>query len=159
MYEAVLIFLLSLGCLNKASRPFAAIMVANMAINYLIVIQYGLFIWVPVVDAAAFISMAWFTLKRPSWWTFLVSELAFAAVISHVAYWTLDAFGLYFGSQYQIVLGGAFILSALILVLGGYDVGKLVGTAWRSLASAFDMRRRHGYSGSSAIQDHSEDAR
>ena len=159
MYEAVLAFFLVLGCLNKACRPFAAIMVANMAVNYLIVLKYGLFIWVPAVDAAAFIGMAWFTLKRPSWWSFLVCELAFAAVVSHVVYWTLDAFGLYFGPQYQIVLGGAFILSALVLVFGGYDGGKLVGAAWRSLARTHDQRRRHGYSGSSAVQDHREDAR
>lgn len=159
MYEAVLIFLLALGCLNKASRPFAAIMVANMAVNYLVVLQYGLFIWIPAVDAVAFVGMAWFTLKRPSWWSFLATELAFAAVVSHVGYWTLDAFGLYFGPQYQIVLGGAFILSALVLVLGGYDVGKHVGAAWRSLARASDLRRHHGYSRSSAVKDRHEDAR
>lgn len=159
MYEVALAFLLTLGVLNKACRPFAAVMVANMALNYYLVLQHGLFIWVPAVDAAAFIAIAALMLLRPSWWSIMVFELAFAAVLTHVAFLLLDRFGFFFGGEYQTILGGAFLLSALLLVYGGYDGNRLVGAFVRRCFGSADQHRGSGYRGSETLKDHREDVR
>lgn len=142
MYEAVLFLLLVSALVKPDARPFAAVMVANWVVNYIVAGQYGLYAWVSAVDGAAFIALGWLTLRHPRWWSFLIAELTFLSVAVHAAYWLCFGLGLYFGPQYQIVLNGAFILSALILVIGGYDLGRLVGSVFNRIAHAAHLRGR-----------------
>jgi hypothetical protein len=159
MYEAVLGLILVVAALNRAARPFAFVMLANWAVNYFIVSRYGLYGWVPVVDAASFISMAFLTLHHPKWWSFLVAELAFSAVVVHVLYWTSYGFGLYLGQQYQAVLNASFILSALILVIGSYDIWRYVGAAIDSLARLSHIGIRRARTTHQVAKNHQEDAK
>lgn len=142
MYEAVLFLLLVAALVKPDARPFAAVMVANWVVNYIVAGQYSLYAWVAAVDGVAFIALGWLTLRHPRWWSFLIAELTFLSVAVHAAYWLCFGLGLYFGPQYQILLNGAFILSALILVIGGYGIGGLVGSIFNRLALAAYMRAR-----------------
>lgn len=142
IYEAVLVLLLVASLLKSDAHPFASVMVVNWAVNYTLAGQYGLYSWVAAVDGAAFIALGWLTLRRPRWWSFLIAELTFLSVAVHAAYWLCFGFGLYFGPQYQIVLNGAFILSALILVIGGYGIGGVVGSIFNCIANAYYLRAR-----------------
>lgn len=159
MYEAVLGLLLVVAALNGAARPFAFIMLANWAVNYFIVSRYGLYGWVPAVDAACFIGMALFTVRRPHWWSFLVAEMSFAAVAVHAAYWSAISFGLYLGPEYQIVLNGAFLVSALILVFGGYDIAGLVASIGCSLFFSPRLRGSRVHTRTETVENAKEDAR
>lgn len=141
-YEAVLFGLLVAASVKSDARPFAAVMAANWAANYIVAGQYGLHSWVAAIDGAAFVALALLTLRHPRWWSFLIAELTFLSVAIHAAYWFAFGLGLYFGHQYQILLNGAFILSALILVIGGYDLGRVVGSIFNRIAHAANMRAR-----------------
>lgn len=142
IYEAVLSLLLVAASFNRDARPFAAVMAVNFVVNYILAGEYGLYSWVAAVDGAAFITLAWLTLRCPRWWSFLVAELTFLSVAIHAAYWLAFGLGLYFGHQYQILLNGAFILSALILVIGGCGLGRVVGSIFNRIAHAYYLRAR-----------------
>ncbi len=145
MIYAVTMMALGLAVFNRAARPFALVMLANAWANSLITAHPDIYVWVSASDGIAFIALAVLTIRHPAWWSFLISELAFGAVVAHAVYWTLFGFGLYYGVEYKKVLDRAFLLSALTLFMGGYDIGNLVGSAWRRLTGAPDLRRRHVY--------------
>lgn len=152
MYEAVLSCALVPLLFNTRARLFAVVMIANWLANYVLARQYGLFPLVSVSDAMAFIAIAALTIRHPHWWSFMVAQLAFSAVLVHVMYWTTYGLGLDYGRQYQTALNGAFLLSALILFYGGYDVGRLVGSAFNRLALVLALRRGLLHSRSKAVQ-------
>lgn len=155
-YWTALLIILGAALFPKASRPFAVVMLLNIVANETLISQGGhLDPWVSAVDGVAFIALAalsWF--RERKWWAFMVAELAFAAVVVHAAYWTAHGFGLYFGQEYQVILCGAFIVSAAILAFGGYDGKRLVGSAWNSLSHAYHLRRRHVHSGPRPVPSH-----
>lgn len=142
MYEAVLFLLIVAASVKSDARPFAVVMAANWAVNYVVAGQYGLYSWVAAIDGVAFVALALLTLRRPKWWSFLIAELTFLSVVIHAAYWLSFGLGLYFGHQYQILLNGAFILSALILVIGGNNLGRVVGSIFNRIAHAANLRAR-----------------
>lgn len=159
MYEAVLGLLLVVAGLNRSARPFALVMGLNWAVNYILATQYGLYAWVSVVDSAAFIAMALMTSRAPRWWSFIVAEMAFAAVIVHAAYWTSLFFGLYLGHQYQIILNGAFLVSAFILVIGGFDVAGNFATLIDRSRCTPRMRGSRLHTRTKTVESSREDAR
>lgn len=160
IYWTVLFALLSAALLKRQSAPFAVVMLLNVAANEAIVRQDGLYSWVSAVDGVTFVALAsltWFHARR--WWSFLITELAFAAVFIHALYWIAFGIGLYYGHQYQMLLNSAFLLSALILVFGGYDLGRFVGSAWNSITLAYHLWACDVHSGPKPVQSRREGKR
>lgn len=142
IYEAALFGLIVAASVKSDARPFAVVMSANWAANYVLSGWLGLYAWVAAADGIAFITLAAMTLWRVRWWSFLIAELTFLSVVIHAGYWFLFGLGWYFGPQYHTLLNGAFILSALILVIGGHGIDRIVGSIFNRIAHAANMRAR-----------------
>lgn len=140
IYWTVLFALLVAALFRKQSLPFAVVMLLNVAANEAIVRQDDLYAWVAATDGTAMVMLAllmWFWAR--TWWAFLITELALGAVAVHVAYGLLLGFGAYYGDPYQDILNGAFMVSAMILVVGGYDLGRFVGIFWSRASLAHHL--------------------
>lgn len=157
MYWTVLFALLSAALLKRQSAPFAVVMLLNVAANEMVVRQDGLYAWVTATDGTAMVMLAlltWFWARK--WWSFLITELALGAIAVHVTYGILSGFGSYYGDPYQDILNGAFMVSAMILVTGGYDLGRFVGVLWSRISLAHHLWACNASSGQRALQSRGE---
>lgn len=152
MYEAVLLVLLVAASLKSETRFAAFALLFNWACNYFLVIEYGLFDVVPHVDGITFILLAGMTFFKPKWWAFLIALFAGAATAAHVVQGAALGMRVDISYEYFTFLRGAFILSAAILVIGGYDLGRYVGYVWNRLSLALHLCGRLRSSGKAALQ-------
>lgn len=132
IYLTLLGVLMALALLNRGARVFAIVLAAVWIATDLMQ-RADLYEQMPYVDAVAFNAIVILMLRRPSWWSGVVSGLSCVTMLVHLAYWHAYYLGLWFGVEYMYALQGLFLISVAVLVVGGYDVFERLGSILASL--------------------------